>query len=74
MVKKAKIEGFFTNHSLRRSGGTRLFRAGVDRKLVKEFTGHCSDAVDAYQVTSFEQRKHMSNVVQEMVTDLHCQI
>ena len=64
LVKKGKIDGFFTNHSLRRSGGTRLFRAGVDRKLVKEFTGHRSDAVELYQVTSFEQRKMMSNVVQ----------
>ena len=64
LVRKAKIEGFFTNHSLRRSGGTRLFRAGVDRKLVKEFTGHRSDAVDSYQVTSFEQRQMLSKVVQ----------
>ena len=28
LMKAAKIEGFFTNHSLRRTGGTRLFRAG----------------------------------------------
>ena len=40
LMKDAKIEGFFTNHSLRRSGGTRLFNAGIDRKLVKEATGH----------------------------------
>ena len=49
---------------MRRSGGTRLFRAGVDRKLVKEHTGHQSDAVDAYQVTSHDQRKMMSSVIQ----------
>ena len=64
MMTDAKIEGFFTNHSLRRSGGTRLFRAGVDRKLVKEITGHRSDAVDAYQITSHDQRQMMSNVLQ----------
>ena len=46
LMKKGDIEGYFTNHSLRRTGGTRLFRAGIDRKLVKEVTGHCSDAVD----------------------------
>ena len=40
IMKEAKIEGFFSNHSLRCSGGTRLFRRGVDRKLVKECTGH----------------------------------
>ena len=31
---------------------------------MKEFTGHRSDAVDAYQVTSHEQRQSMSEVVQ----------
>ena len=63
LMKEAKIEGFFTNHSLRRSGGTRLFNAGIDRKLVKEATGHRSDAVDAYQVTSDHQRCEMSKVI-----------
>ena len=48
LMKKGDIEGYFTNHSLRRTGSTRLFRAGVDRKLVKEVTGHKSDAVDVY--------------------------
>ena len=53
MVKLAKIDGFFMNHSLRQLGGVRLFRAGIDRKLVKEMTGHRSEA---YQITSDEQR------------------
>ena len=53
----------FTNHSLRRSGATRLFQANVDRKLVKEATGHSSDAVDAYQVTSDQQRQRLSKVI-----------
>ena len=64
MVKTSKIEGFFSNHSLRRSGGTRLFNQGVDRKLVKEITGHRSDAVDAYQVTSHHQREVCSRILQ----------
>ena len=46
IAKEAKLEGFITNHSLRRTGTTRLFRGGVDRKLVKEFSGHTSDAID----------------------------
>ena len=62
-MKDAKIEGFFTNHSARRTGGTRLFRAGVDRKLVKEAMGHSSDAVDKYQITSDEQRELMSHII-----------
>ena len=63
MFKTAKLDGFFTNHSLRRTGTTRLFREGIDRKLVKEFTGHSSDAVDQYQVTSDQQREQMSKVI-----------
>ena len=63
LLASASIDGYFTNHSLRRSGATRLFQANVDRKLVKEATGHCSDAVDAYQVTSDHQRQNMSAVI-----------
>ena len=63
LMKRAKIEGFFMNHSLRRSGGTRLFRAEVDKKLIKEMTGHRSDAVDAYAITSMEQKKMLSEVL-----------
>ena len=62
-MKSAKIEGFFTNHCLRHTGGTRLFQAGVDRKLVKETTGHSSDAVDAYQITSDQQRAVISKIL-----------
>ena len=51
MMKEANIEGFFTNHSLCRTEGTRFFRGGIDRKLIKETTGHWSDSVDAYQIT-----------------------
>ena len=64
LLKSANLNGYFTNHSLRRTGTTRLFHAGIDRKLVKEFTGHSSDAVDHYQITSDLQRKAMSEVVQ----------
>ena len=64
IAKNAESMGFMTNHSLRRSGATRLFQNGIDRKLVKEFTGHVSDAVDQYQVTSDQQRCEMSRVLQ----------
>ena len=63
MLENAKLDGFFTNHSLRCSGTTRLFNEGIDRKLVKEFTSHRSDAVDAYQITSHEQREQMSKII-----------
>ena len=38
-METAGIVGFYTNHSARCTGGTRLFRAGMQRKLVKETTG-----------------------------------
>ena len=63
LLKTAKLDGFFSNHSLRRLGTMRLFRAGVDRKIVKEYTGHVSDAVDKYQVTSDEQNEELSMIL-----------
>ena len=69
LCKRAGIEGFFTNHSLRCSGTTRLFQAGIERKLIKEWTGHVSDAVDANQVTSDEQRQKLSELIAGVVPD-----
>ena len=63
LFKKANVDGFFTNHSLHRTGTTRLFREGIDRKLVKEFTRHVSDAIDQYQVTLDAQRAEMSRII-----------
>ena len=65
LLKEADIEGYFTNHSCRRSGTTRLFQAGLDKKLIKEVTGHRSDAVDKYAVTSDDQREQISNIMYE---------
>ena len=62
-LKNAQLDGFFTNHSLRRTSTTSLFRQGIDRKLVKEFTSYSSDAVDQYQITSDKQRQEISKVI-----------
>ena len=64
LLKSANLDGYFTNHSLRRTSATRLFQAGVDGKIVKEITGHVSDALNKYQVTSNEQKQEVSNVLQ----------
>ena len=64
LMHSAGYTGFFSGHSLRRSSTTRLFQAGVQRKLVKECTGHTSDAVDKYQVTSENQRATISNILE----------
>ena len=63
LMKEADIVGYSTNHSAHRTGGTRLFRGGVNRKIIKEATGHSSDAVDKYQLTSDEQQKEMSRIL-----------
>ena len=63
LLQSANLNGYFTNHSLHCTGATRLFHAGLDRKLVKEFTGHTSDAIDKYQVTSHDQREEISKVI-----------
>ena len=64
LLKSVHLDGHFTNHSLRRSGMSRLFQSGVDPKLIREFTGHCSDALHDYEVTSDQQRQQMSNIIQ----------
>ena len=63
MLHNAKLEGYFTGHSLRCSGITRLFQAGVDKKIIKEMSGHKSDAVDCYAVTSKEQQAEVSKIL-----------
>ena len=63
ILHDARIDGFFTGHSLRRFGTTRLFQAGVDCKLIKEMSGHRSDAVDCYAITSDEQRQKLSEII-----------
>ena len=68
LLKSAKLDGYFINHSLRRTGTTCLFQAGFERKLIKEFTGHVSDAVDAYAITSDAQRQVMSEILAKAPT------
>ena len=49
IMKEGGIEGYFRNHSLRKSTGTRLFEQGLDPQLIKEATGHKSDAIMLYK-------------------------
>ena len=50
---------------------TMLFNAGVNRKLVKEFMGHTSDAVDQYQIASDDQ---ISNIIGGRQMSIECPI
>ena len=64
MLKSAQLDGYFTNHSLHRTNTTCLFQVGVNRKMIKEFIGHKSDAVDQYQITSDMQRESLSKIIE----------
>ena len=63
LMRSAGYKGYYTGHSLRRTGTTRLAQAGVAKKIVKECTGHTSDAVDRYFVTSDAQRQKVSEIL-----------
>ena len=55
--------GFYSNHSLRATCATRLYRAGVDEQLIMETTGHRSLAVRRYKRTSEKQLKAVSSTI-----------
>ena len=53
-----------TNHSLRASGATALFAAGVPEKLIKGVTGHkSSKSLEIYERPSMEQQLALSRVM-----------
>ena len=49
MMAKAGIKGYFTNHSLRATAMSGLCQEGVDDKLIREATGHRSEALRSLQ-------------------------
>ena len=64
LCKDAGVEGFKTNHSLRATATSRLYRAGVDEQLVMERTGHRSvEGVRSYKRTSDTQREALSDIL-----------
>ena len=63
MMKRGGVEGNFKNHSMRKSTCTRLFRKGVDPQLIKEQTGHKSEAVMLYKKSNLKQKKEVSDML-----------
>ena len=58
-------DGNFSNHSLRASTATRLFRDGVDEQLIQEQTGHRSvGALRKYKRTDDALKEAVSDVLQ----------
>ena len=60
----AGIEGYKTNHSLRVTAATRLFKSGVDEQLIMSRTGHRSiEGVRTYKRVCEEQTKELSSIL-----------
>ena len=69
MCTEAKLDGQYTNHSLRASGATELFQHEVPEKIVQEFTGHRSlKGLRQYEKVSTEQKQAASNILTGMST------
>lgn len=65
IMKSAKFEGYYTNHSLRRTCATRMYDKGIPEQLIQETTGHrSSDGVRAYKRTSSSAKRKASEIVQ----------
>ncbi len=63
MCSEAGMEGKRTNHSLRATGATELFRAHVPEKLIQQRTGHRSiEALRVYERTTGEQHRTISAI------------
>ena len=63
MCSEAGIQEKKTNHSLRATGATALFNAGVPEKVIREVTGHRSNALLTYQRPTLEQKQEASSIL-----------
>ncbi len=63
LTKQAGLVGHYTNHSLQSTAATRMYNQGLDEQVIKEVTGHKSDAVQAYKRMSDNLLKAASNVI-----------
>lgn len=64
MCADAGIGGHKTNHSLRATGATELYTAGVPEKIIQERTGHRSlECLRMYEKTSERQQKAVSKIL-----------
>ena len=60
----AGIGGNKSNHSLRTTGATELYQAGVPEKVIQERTGHLSlTDLRQYECTSGQQHEAVSRVL-----------
>ena len=57
------LTGYRTNHSLRVTAASRMYQAEVDEQLIKEVTGHRSDAVRNYKRTTESMKRKISKIL-----------
>ena len=55
MCREAGITEKKTNHSLRATGASALFNAGAPEKLIRDVTGHRSNALQLYERPTLQQ-------------------
>ena len=64
MFKAAEIDGKYTNHSLRATGASSLFNAGVPEAVIPKRTGHKStDALRLCERVSEDQQVAVANIL-----------
>ena len=64
MCKAAEINGHKTNHSLRATATTEMFRSGAPEKLIQEWTGHRSlEALRCYERLDEAQHRAVCSVL-----------
>ena len=69
MCCEAQIDGHKTNHSLRATGATHQYNAGVPEKTIQQRTGHRSlDSLCVYECTSVQQHRAVMNIFCQLYT------
>ena len=64
-----------TNHSLRATGATAMFTAGVPEKIIKSVTGHkYSKALELYERPTVDQMKAVSKVMTNPNSSFSCEV
>lgn len=63
LLENVGVQGYYTNHSLRRTCATRLYQHGADEQQIMAVTGHRSkDGVRNYKEPSLDQQTVKRNV------------
>ena len=68
-IGSIKLNGFYTNHSLRSTAATDMCQNLCPEQVIKEVTGHHSLAVRSYKCTSNAQQQYARASI---FTDMHC--